>query len=99
MVISDLVISARDQLDPLMCEVVAELEAADNAYPLAFFTQILMTLRSTTVEEELMELFFRLSTTAFQGFVFSPPETQRVDELLESCEQIALTLSVGGSAH
>ncbi len=96
---SDLVRAAGNQLEPLITAVIGELEAADNAYPMAFFTQILISLRATTDEEGLLQLFFTLSTTAFQGFVFSDAEAQRVDELLENCEQIALTLSVNGTTH
>ena len=99
MVQSDFVTYASNQLEPLISAVIAELEAADNADPMAFFTQILISLRSMTDEEGLMQLFFRLSTTAFQGFVFSPAEAHCVDELLENCEQIALTLSVSGTTH
>ena len=96
---STLAKTASSQLEPLVTAVIDELEAADNAYPMAFFTQILIRLRGTTDEEGLMQLFFELSTTAFQGFVLSATEAQRVDELLENCEQIALTLSVNGTTH
>ena len=99
MTASDFVNSASAQLEPLITAVIDELEAADNAYPMAFFTQMLINLRATTNEEGLMQLFFALSTTAFQGFVLSAAEAQRVDELLENCEQIALTLSVNGTTH
>ena len=95
----DFVSSASKQLEPLITGLIAELGAADNAYPMAFFTEILVSLRSVTDEEGLMQLFFRLSSTAFQGFVFSPTEAEQVDKLLENCEQIALTLSVNGTVQ
>lgn len=99
MTTSDFVNSASAHLEPLVTAVIDELEANENAYPMAFFTQIIISLRATKDEEGLMQLFFTLSTTAFQGFVLSATEAQRVDELLESCEQIALTLSVNGTTH
>ena len=99
MTTSELVNSARDQLEPLLQAVVEELGASENAHPMAFFTQIHMRMSAMTEEEDLMQLFFELSTTAFQGFVFSPTEAEKVDTLLEHCEQIALTLSTHGTTH
>lgn len=91
-----LVEASRAQIEPLLTSVIDSLDAAGNAYPMTFFTRMLITLRTIEEEAELLALFFELSTTAFQGFAFSAAEARLIDALLAECEAIALTLSVGG---
>ncbi len=79
---------------------MAALHDEDNAYPMAFFALLRTQLASARVEEDVLSLFFELSTTAFQGFVFSPREAERVDALLAACEQVSHAMTADdGRAH
>jgi len=67
-------------------------EAAD--LPLrAFFTGVLLQAQSMQAEEDVLGLFFELSTTAFLGFEYSPPVAQAIDDLLAVAERIAFTMT------
>ncbi len=90
---SDFVASVRAQLDPLFEDVMAALDAEDNAFPMAFFALLRTQLAGAEEEADVLSLFFELSTTAFQGFVFSPREAQSVDALLAACEQVSQTMT------
>ncbi len=86
---SDFAAVIRNQVDPLFQTVIDTLDAGGNAYPMAFFTALKIRLNDASDEVEVLNLFIELSTTAFQGFVFSPDEAAAVDQLLEACEQIS----------
>jgi hypothetical protein len=90
---SELVASAKSQVDPLFLSVIEVLNDHHNFYPMAFFSELLIQLRQIDTEVDLLHLFFELSTTAFQGFSFTHAEAETVDLLLERCETIAFTLS------
>lgn len=90
---SNLVTQMTTQLDPLFTAVIDTLEAADNAYPMTFFTLLRMQLHSAQEELDVLQVFFDLSTTAFQGFVFSSAEAAVVDELLAACEHVSHTMT------
>ena len=81
------------QLDPLFEQVIDTLDANDNAYPMAFFTLLRIQLNNAQAEVELLQMFFDLSTAAFQGFVFSAAEAETVDQLLAACERISQTMT------
>ena len=83
------------QLDPLFEQVINTLDANDNAYPIAFFTLLRIQLNNAQAEVDLLQMFFDLSTTAFQGFVFSTAEAETVDQLLATCERISQTMTAG----
>jgi hypothetical protein len=84
-------------VDPLFLAVIEVLNEHGNFYPMAFFSELLIQLRQISREADLLQLFFELSTAAFQGFSLGPAEARAVDELLERCEMIAFTLSVDTS--
>ncbi|MEM8769476.1 MAG: hypothetical protein AAGE43_18720 [Pseudomonadota bacterium] len=95
-----LLAETRGQIEPLLLAVLDDLDSGGNAYPMAFFTELLLQLRAAATEAELLQLFFDLSTTAFQGFVFSADEAETVDKLLAQCETIAFAMTAGdGQAH
>ena len=91
----ELVEQTRQQIDPLFLEVIDVLNNHQNFLPMAFFSELLIRLRQIDREVDLLHLFFELSTTAFQGFSFSQPEADKIDELLARCEMISFTLSAG----
>lgn len=88
--------SARSRLLPPLEAVIDSLDATADPAALVFFTMILANLRRLEDEADLMGLFFELSTTAFQGFTFSPTQAGHVDSLLAVAETIAFTLSAPG---
>ena len=73
---------------------VAALAADAAALPLrAFFTGVLLQAQIMQAEEDVLALFFELSTTAFLGFEYSPPVAQAIDDLLATAERIAFTMT------
>lgn len=97
---SSVVSQIRGQIDPLFEAVIIALEAADNPLPLAFFTLLRIDLGNAEDESEVLNVFFELSSTAFQGFVFSAAEAERVDALLAACEGISHAMTAeDGRAH
>ena len=87
------VVQAQTQLEPLLRDVIDQLDASGNAWPMAFFTQQLLLLKGLSDDADLLNLFFELSSTAFQGFVLSEDEARVVDVLLARCEDMAHALS------
>lgn len=96
----DLLDSARAQLTPPLEAVIESFDESADPAPVAFFTLILMNLHRLEDDGDLMGLFFELSSTAFQGFVFNPAQAQLVDSLLAVAENIAFTLTAADdNAH
>ena len=60
---------------------------------MGFFAAILVHLSLMEAEEDLANVFFELSSTAFRGFSFSPEQGALIDELLLSAEEIAFAMS------
>lgn len=86
---SKLVTQMTAQLDPLFETVINALETADNPYPMTFFTLLRIQLRNAQEEIDVLQVFYDLSTTAFQGFVFSSAEAAVIDNLLAACEDVS----------
>jgi hypothetical protein len=95
---------AKDALMPLIDKVLVlagglvagEGGGCDHAADLpvrAFFTGVLLQARAMRHEEDVLALFFELSTTAFQGFVYPPEVAEAIDDLLAAAEQIAFTMT------
>ena len=84
---------ARRRLVPLLEDVIAAHEGDGDANSLAFFTTLLVRTHGMREETQLAELFFELSTTAFQGFAFTPRQAEAIDALLAASESIAFTLT------
>jgi len=89
----EMVESARSQLLPHLHAVLESFDPEAEPAPAAFFATILLSLQRLEDDADLMGLFFELSATAFQGFVFSPLQAERVDALLAVAENIAFTLA------
>lgn len=89
----DFVESARDQLAPLITEVIEQLDDQGQILESSFFTLRLVEVNQMREDVDLMNVFMELSTTAFQGFTFSAVQAQHIDKLLAVAEDIAHTLS------
>lgn len=73
-----------DKLEALLDEFsFAELDAA------TFFADVLARLRGAEDEQQLLNIFLVLSTTAFRGLHFELETLPRIDALLETAEQIS----------
>jgi len=90
----ELVKNARNQLAPLISQVIGSLNEDAQVMEVSFFTLLLVQLNQMQETEDLMQFFFELSTTAFQGFTFSTDQAQLIDALLATSEDIAHALSI-----
>ena len=96
----ELVENARTQLEPLIVGVLDSLDEQVQVIETSFFTLLLIQLRQMAEDADLMNLFLELSTTAFQGFVFSESQLRLIDEVLATAEYIAFALTAEpDSAH
>ena len=95
---SSIVAAAKEQLKPHFERV---LETVKGPMEQSFFTEGLLRLTAAEQDEQILELFFHLSSTAFMGCEFGPKEQIVIDDLLAQAEQIAFALSAdeAGGAH
>ncbi|MEQ8860488.1 MAG: hypothetical protein RIC56_17745 [Pseudomonadales bacterium] len=84
---------ARDRLVPLIERVLEAHDRDDDVLSQAFFTNLLMQAHAMRDDTDLAAFFFELSTTAFQGFVFTPAQAEAIDELLAESENMAFALT------
>jgi hypothetical protein len=97
---SNLIAQMKEQIDPLFARVIDVLDAEDNAYPMAFFSQLRIALANAEDEADVISMFFELSSAAFQGFVLGPQEAAAVDELLAACENVSHAMTASDqSSH
>ena len=61
-----------------------------------FFTKLFVDLNAVVSEEQLLELFIELSTTAFLGISFDELVLAQIDDILMTAEQVSQTFSVTG---
>jgi hypothetical protein len=64
-----------------------------------FFLELQRALAGAREEEDLINVFIAMSTTAFQGFQFPPDSLAPIDALLADAERIAFTFTASGDAH
>lgn len=96
-----------DALDTIKAELSPRLDALAEHFKnlqdpraAAFFSGIAVSLAAVEEEADLLEVFFALSTTAFQGFIFDPVAASGVDEVLAYAEQVSHAFTAdSGSAH
>ena len=77
------------QLAPQIDQLVEHLTLTEEMRGAAFFSSVGEAVRAVKEEADLLEVFFALSTTAFQGFVFDPLAARMVDEILAYAEQVS----------
>ena len=64
-----------------------------GAREVQFFKKIQSDLIYAQSEQNLLEIFLELSTIMFSDFFFTEEQFEKIDILLENCEQIACTFS------
>ena len=96
----DALSTIKDELKPKLESLIIYLNETNEVAASSFFTNILVILAGLTEEEQLLELFIELSTTAFQGFNFDEVSWALTDEVLMYAEQVAHTFTAGSeNAH
>ncbi len=83
------IIDARNQLDPLLEVLVAQLGDEGRSTKQAFFNRIRGSIQRASDEVDLAGPFMELSTAAFVGFEFSPDAAVLIDRILLKAETIA----------
>lgn len=78
---------------PNLQQLVDYLEQAGDPQPLGFFQSMLEQLDKVSEEDELLELFMLLSTTAFQGFVLDPMAALMADRILAYAHEVSHAFS------
>ncbi len=90
------VAAARSQLTPLLKAV---LDSCEDHRALTFFSLLAIQLHDAQEDGDLLDFFLQLSTTAFQGFLFTAEDDAVIDRLLATAEAIAHALSAGESGE
>ena len=81
--------TVKTELRPKLERLIVYLNETNEVMAASFFTNILVVLVQLDQEEQLLELFIELSTTAFQGFMFDDESWALTDDVLMYAEQIA----------
>ena len=85
--------AARSQLLNLMDQLCALAEQEEQADQAAFFERIRAGLRNARDANDLAGPFMELSTSAFRGFLFSPPVEILLDHVLAIAQTLSATLA------
>ncbi len=93
----DAVSTVKNDLRIKLEDLLTYLNGTDQMAAAAFFTKLLVDLSNVVSEEQLLEVFIELSTTAFLGIPFDDVALEIIDDLLMTAEQIAETFSVSDS--
>ena len=89
--------TVKADLKPRLEELLLHLNTTGQIAATAFFTKIFVDLDAVDGEEQLLELFIELSTTAFLGIPFDEMALALIDDVLMNAEQVAQTFSVDDS--
>ena len=90
--------SIRQDFRPQLQRLSNYLDLSGEPAAAAFFRQIQSKLEQTQSEEELLNVFMIMSTSAFQGFHLDPFAVQVADQLLAKAQHYAVTLSADASS-
>ncbi len=88
--------SVKGSLKPKFEDLLAHLNSTDQMAATGFFTKLFVDLNAVVSEEQLLELFIELSTTAFLGISFDEIALQQIDDILMTAEQVSQAFSVTG---
>lgn len=88
--------TVKTNLKPKFEDLLLHLNDTDQMAASGFFTKLFVDLNAITAEEQLLELFIELSTTAFLGISFDDIALTQIDDILMTAEQISETFSVTG---
>ena len=87
--------SVKRDLTPKFEDLLMHLNSTDQMAASGFFTKLFVDLNAVASEEQLLELFIELSTTAFWNLLDEVALNQ-IDNILMTAEQISETFSVTG---
>lgn len=79
----------KQEMTPRLDTLVEHLNFDGDGRAATFFSQIREAVSAVEDEADLLEAFFALSTTAFQGFTLDPFAASLTDELLAYAEQVS----------
>ena len=85
--------SVKSDLLPKLGDLLTHLLDTEQAEAAAFFSRVFYDLNAVTGEEQLLEVFIELSTTAFLGIDFDNAALALIDDVLMHAEQVAATFS------
>jgi hypothetical protein len=88
--------TVKDALRPKFEDLLLHLNSTDQMAASGFFTKLFVDLNAVASEEQLLELFIELSTTAFLGNSFDELALAQIDDILMTAEQVSQTFSVTG---
>lgn len=88
--------TVKDALRPKFEDLLLHLNSTDQMAASGFFTKLFVDLNAVASEEQLLELFIELSTTAFLGISFDESALAQIDDILMTAEQVSQTFSVTG---
>ena len=88
--------SVKRDLTPKFEDLLMHLNEYRSDGGLRFFLKLFVDLNAVASEEQLLELFIELSTTAFLGISFDEVALNQIDNILMTAEQISETFSVTG---
>ena len=85
--------AARTQLLALLDQLCRLAQQADEADQEMFFERIRAGVRNAHDADDLAGPFMELSTSAFRGFLFSPPVEVLLDHVLAIAQSLSATLA------
>ncbi len=93
--------SVKDTLRPKFEDLLLHLNGTDQMAAAGFFTKLFVDLNAVASEEQLLELFIELSTTAFIGISFDELALAQIDDILLTAEQVkkAIRKAEGSGSH
>jgi hypothetical protein len=89
----DAINTVREYLAPRLNALIRHYIEQNEVNATQFFTGILARLNTIEYEEQLLELFIELSTTAFHGFLFDDTSWAMTDEILAYSIEISETFT------
>ena len=85
--------TVKADLLPKLGDLLSHLLETEQAEAASFFSKVFHDLGASNSEEQLLEVFIELSTTAFLGIEFDTPALTLIDDVLMHAEQVAATFS------
>lgn len=92
---ASVVAQIKDQLEPALGRLIAELSEREEPVSEVFFRNLEVLLRRAGSEEDLILFSMELSTCAFVGLDYGPRSALSIDEFLALAESISHAMSVG----
>ncbi len=94
----DALATIKAELAPRLDALAEHFHTLQDPRAAAFFSGVAASLAAVEEEADLLEVFFALSTTAFQGFTFDPVAAAAVDEVLAYAEQVSHAFTADSGA-